>query len=73
MKICSNSRELEFTFRLNLFVAMTHHILHRAKRNTKCKREFFRPHLHLPCRTSHDQKVFGVLSSLSYETWKIKY
>jgi len=41
MKICNNSKALEFTFRLSLFIAMTHHILHRAKHNTKSKSKFF--------------------------------
>jgi len=65
MKFCCNSRVLEFTFRLILFIAVTNHILHRAKHNTKSKPNCFRSHLNLPCQTSHDQEAFGVLSSLS--------
>jgi hypothetical protein len=37
VKICGNPRALEFPFRLNLFVAMTHHVLNRAKHNTQLK------------------------------------
>jgi hypothetical protein len=36
MKISSNSRAMEFTF-----IAVTYHILRRAKHNTKCKLKFF--------------------------------